>query len=93
MIKKKIKENVKETRKKLFNTCDTLTVIRKGDKRPTHNTRLCAICGRKLTNMSLVNGNVITVYDHYTIDYGGFLKYYICYDIKSCYSNLHKLGE
>lgn len=87
------KEEIKKSRKLLFNDCDKVTIIKKGDKRPTHSSRLCGVCGRKLTNMSRVDGKVITIVNHYTLDFGGFIKYYLCQDIKSCYANILKPKE
>lgn len=84
------KQDIKNSRNLLFKDCKSVTVIKKGDKRPTHNSRLCGVCGRKLTNMSLIDGSVTTICNHYTLNFGGFIKYYICHDIKSCYSNIDK---
>lgn len=67
--------------------------IKRYDKRPTDSTRVCCVCGRPLTRVNLVNGEVITDVEHKQIAVGHGLKVHVCHYIKSCKTYLQWKGD
>lgn len=68
------------------------TVINAFDKRPTDSTRLCCICGRPLTKLSLSTNQVSSVEAHFSLKINKFLTVHMCYSINYCYTTLKQRG-
>ena len=87
-MKPKTKKEVKSIRKKLSKSSTVKSVVSKGDKRISSPSRVCSVCGAKLSQMNMTNGKALSKKKHIHMQYSKYLYIDMCFDIMSCYKNL-----
>lgn len=61
-----------------------MTNLKKGDKRISSSSRVCSVCGKRLTGFSRVDGKTYTKQTHYHLFFSELLQSDICDTLKSC---------
>lgn len=79
-------KDIKNKRQIIFSKSQKTTIIKKGDKRIASATRICAICGRKLSSITLNTGAVIATTTHVSCKISDLIRINMCADIRSCYA-------
>lgn len=87
-------EEIKMRRKYLLKEADKKTIISKGDRR-VGGSRLCAICGKKLSTTIISNQTTKSVSDHYRLYFSDLISISLCKRIGSCKREMtkHKEGQ
>lgn len=80
------KAEIKKRRRHFLTKASRVTNIKKGDKRVSSSTRLCAICGNQLSLMTPSTGQIMAKENHYSCYMNELAQVNICENIKSCYS-------
>lgn len=80
---------VKEKRKYFLNNSAKVTKIFKGDKR-VNGTRMCAVCGTRLSNVILANSTTQAIRDHFHCFFSELFYVNICLDSRNCTKVLEK---
>lgn len=86
------KEDIKLKRKRIFSQSTKTTTIKKGDKRVSSSTRLCAVCGKPLSSLVLRTGASVATVNHVSCIITDYVRLNVCEDIRSCYAHTKKKG-
>lgn len=85
-------EEIKEKRKYFFSNALKVNKILKGDKR-VNGTRVCAICGTRLSTVILTNSTTMATKDHYHCYFTELFYVNICSEARHCKKALEKGDE
>lgn len=86
-------KDIKDKRRYIFSQSSKTTTIKRGDKRISSATRICAVCGRPLSKLVLRTGVPTVVVDHISCNISDIVRLNVCEDIRSCYAYSSKKGE
>lgn len=77
-------EEYKRKRKLISSEAQKTTIVYKGN-RSIHTLRVCALCGRHLTEYMLSNGKYLTMIKHKHFEIVPGFATNLCFDSKTCY--------
>lgn len=88
MRKKITRADIIRKRAHLLKSTDVKSKVRVGDKRISSPTRLCSICGNRLSGMNYTTGKAISKRNHWHLQYNKILYIDICERADSCCKKL-----
>lgn len=88
----KNRNEIKKQRDEIKRSCEKVTKIYKNDNRVTNSSRICAVCGKRLTRLNRTNGKAQVVFNHYHIKFSELIQCDICLSLSDCVKYL-KGGE
>ena len=74
----------KKKRKLITNEASNIKIVKKGN-RSIHTLRVCALCGRHLTEYMLINQKYIVTVKHKRLQIVNGFSTNLCFDSKTCY--------
>ena len=82
-------EDYKKKRKLITNEAINTKIVKKGN-RSIHTLRVCALCGRHLTEYMLTNQKYIVTVKHKHLQIVPGFETNLCFDSKTCYLYYNK---
>lgn len=84
------KTEILKQRQRLKKSANKVTELKIGDKRISSTSRICAVCGKRLSEMNRVNGKARVSKNHYHLFFSDLIQSDMCMSSKDCISYLDK---
>lgn len=89
----KEREQLLKKRNRLKKKATKITQLKKGDNRISSSSRVCAVCGKRLSTFDKINGKSYVLNNHYHLYYSDLVQSDICTTLDKCYKYFKERDE